>query len=144
MAVSVSFNWRVNMKTTVGSLVIALLAGMLDTTVLRAHHAHPDFALDRSARVEGTVVSVQFQNPHVLIRLRTADSTVYMAEWQGAQFLQSHPELVSERMPVRSTTLKIGDRVAIVGAPSRDIALRGLVNLKEVRRLDDGWVWQAR
>jgi len=29
------------------------------------------------------------------------------------------------------------------GAPSRDEALRGLANLKEVRRLSDGWVWQA-
>jgi len=121
------------------SLVVALIFG----AGMSAHHAHPDFALDRSARVEGTVVSVQFQNPHVLIRLRTADSSIYMAEWQGAQFLQSHPELVSERMPVRSTTLKIGDRVAIVGAPSRDSALRGLVNLKEVRRLNDGWVWKT-
>jgi hypothetical protein len=119
--------------------VVVMLAG----SATLAHHAHTDFALDRSARVEGTVVGVQFQNPHVLIRLRTADSTVYMAEWQGAQFLQSHPELVSERMPVRSNTLRIGDRVAIVGAPSRDVALRGLVNLKEVRRLNDGWVWQA-
>ena len=129
------------MKATIGSFLFAL---MLAGTALQAHHAHPDFALDRSARVEGTVISVQFQNPHVLIRLRTADQNVYMAEWQGAQFLQSHPELVSERMPVRSNTLKIGDRVAIVGSPSRDTALRGLVNLKEVRRLDDGWVWQAR
>jgi len=129
------------MKATVVSFLSALaLAG----TALQAHHSHPDFALDRSARIEGTVVSVQFQNPHVLIRLRTADSSIYMAEWQGAQFLQSHPELVTERMPVRSNTLKIGDRLAIIGAPSRDAALRGLVNLKVVRRLNDGWVWQTR
>jgi hypothetical protein len=129
------------MKATVVSLLSAL---MIAGAAPQAHHAHPDFALDRSARVEGTVVSVQFQNPHVLIRLRAADSSIYMAEWQGAQFLLSHPELVSERMPVRSTTLKVGDRIAIVGAPSRDTTLRGLVNLKEVRRLDDGWVWQTR
>jgi hypothetical protein len=123
--------------------ILAFIAALTVGTTATAHHSHPDFALDRNARVEGTVVGVQFQNPHVLIRLRTPDSTVYMAEWDGAHFLQSHPELVGDRMPVRSDTLKVGDRLVIIGAPSRDIALRGLVNLKEVRRPNDGWVWQA-
>jgi DUF917 family protein len=123
--------------------LLPLIATAILGTAVSAHHAHPDFALDRNARVEGTVVSVQFQNPHVLIRVRTADSMTYMAEWQGAYFLESHPELVGSHMPVRSDTLRAGDRVVIVGAPSRDTALRGLVNLREVRRLNDGWVWQA-
>jgi hypothetical protein len=128
------------MRATVLALVAALT---VVGPAIQAHHAHTDFALDRTARVEGTVVRIQFQNPHVLIRVRTADSNLYTAEWLGADFLGSHPELVNGRMPVRSDTLKFGDRVVIVGAPSRDVALRALVNLKEVRRLTDGWVWQA-
>ena len=126
------------------AIVLAFVAALTFVgTVIQAHHAHTDFALDRTARVEGTVVRVQFQNPHVLIRVRTADSTLYTAEWLGADFLGSHPELVNAGMPVRSDTLKFGDRIAITGAPPRDEALRSLVNLKEVRRLSDGWVWQA-
>jgi len=112
---------------------------------IKAHHAHTDFALDRDVTLSGTIESVHFQNPHVLLVVRTPNSTFYTAEWQGAGWLQSHQELVSSgAVPLTSTTLKAGDRVVIVGSPSRDTTLRTVVNLKEVRRPSDGWLWSCR
>jgi hypothetical protein len=128
-------------------IALALLCATLlaSAAVVEAHHAHTDFELQREVTVTGTIESIQFRNPHVLLVVRTTGSTLYTAEWQGAGWLQAHPELVSAgAAPVTSTTLKAGDRVVIVGSPSRDDALRAVVNLREVRRPSDGWLWRCR
>jgi hypothetical protein len=123
---------------------LAAIAGILLGSSVLAHHAHPDF-LDRDATVQGTIDAIQFQNPHVLLRVRTADEGVYTVVWQGANWLAKHPELVRPKQePVDAMTLKYGDRIVIIGAPPRDASLRMLVNLKEVRRPHDGWTWKAQ
>ena len=122
-----------------------LFAAVLAGAAVDAHHSHADFALDRDVTVSGTIETIHFQNPHVLLVVRTAGSTFYTAEWQSAGWLQAHPELVTPgTLPVTSTTLKAGDRVVIVGSPPRDGTLRAVVNLKEVRRPSDGWLWSCR
>ena len=69
------------MRRTVLAVVgVMVLAGIS----MAAHHSHPNFVLDQNVAIEGDVESVQFKNPHVLIKLKTADSTIYTAEWQGA------------------------------------------------------------
>jgi ABC-type sugar transport system substrate-binding protein len=127
-------------------IVLALLcATALAAAAAEAHHSHADFELAREVTVTGTIEGIQFRNPHVLLIVRTGGSTFYTAEWEGAGWLQAHPELVSANAaPVTSATLKAGDRIVIVGSPSRDDALRTVVNLKEVRRPSDGWVWSCR
>lgn len=128
------------------AIALAILVALcLAAPDVQAHHSHTDFFLDRDTTLEGTIATIHFQNPHVLITVRTAGSTLYTAEWQGAQWLQSHPELVSEgRGPVRNDTLKPGDHIVVVGSPPRDATLRTIVNLKEVRRPIDGWRWTCR
>jgi hypothetical protein len=122
-----------------------VFAAVLAVATADAHHSHADFALDRNVTVSGTIESVRFQNPHVLLVVRTTGSTFFTAEWQSAGWLQSHQELVAAgAQPVTSTTLRAGDRVVIVGSPSRDGALHAVVNLKEVRRPSDGWLWSCR
>jgi len=129
--------------TRIASAILVALA--LASAAVDAHHSHTDFALDRSVTLAGTIEGIQFQNPHVLIVVRTEGSSLYTAEWQSAGWLQSHPELVTPASaPVTSSTLKPGDRIVVVGSPPRDGALRSLVNLKEVRRPRDGWVWSCR
>jgi len=120
-----------------------LFASALATASAEAHHSHADFALDRDATVVGTIEGIRFQNPHVLIVVRTDGSTTYTAEWQGAQWLESHPELVAAGAArLTSSTLKLGDRVVLVGNPARDTALRTLI-IKELRRPSDGWQWSC-
>jgi hypothetical protein len=108
-----------------------------------AHHLHPDFLADQDATVERTIERIQFRQPHVVITMRTADSTVYTAEWQGSIWL--HQNLVSPVPgPVTSDTLKLGDRIVVVGSPHCDTTRHELATLKEVRRPLDDWRWSCR
>ena len=114
-------------------------------TAIYAHHSHPDFLTDREATVEGTIETIEFKNPHVVMTLRTAESNVYRIEWQGARYLHDNVRMVSPiEGPVESDTLKLGDRIVIVGLPPRDPSRHELVNLKRVQRPLDGWLWTCR
>jgi hypothetical protein len=114
-------------------------------TGVYAHHSHPDFLTDQDATVEGTIEGIDFKNPHVVIMLRAADSTVYTIEWQGAYYLRDAVQMVSPvEGPVKSDTLKLGDRIVVVGCPPRDPSHHELVILKTVQRPLDGWLWTCR
>ncbi len=111
---------------------ILVLAGI----PARAHHTHPDFLLGQTVTVEGTLEELRYANPHVLLKIRTAEGVVYLAEWQAASWLQFHAH-------VTLTTLRVGDQLVVSGAPSRDPASRELVRLKEVVRRRDGWTYRV-
>jgi hypothetical protein len=111
---------------------ILVLAG----TSARAHHAHAGFLLDHTATVAGTLQELRYANPHVVLKIRTADGVVYSAEWQAASWLQFHAH-------VGLTTLRVGDQLVVTGAPSRDPESHELVRLKQVRRPRDGWTYQV-
>ena len=102
----------------------------------RAHHSHPNFLLDQKVSVEGEIEELRYANPHVVLKIRTAEGVVYTAEWQAASWLDYHAH-------VTLTTLRVGDHVIVSGAPSRDPASHELVRLKEVRRPRDGWTYQV-
>jgi hypothetical protein len=120
------------MRRSLAIIGILVLAGI----PARAHHSHPDFLLGQTVTVEGTLEELWYANPHVLLKIRTGEGVVYSAEWQAASWLQFHAH-------VMLTTLRVGDRLAVSGAPSRDPATRELVRLKQVRRLRDGWTYQV-
>jgi uncharacterized protein DUF6152 len=120
------------MRSFPAVIAILVLAGIS----ARAHHSHPDFLLDQTVTVEGTLQELRYANPHVVLRIRTAEGVVYSAEWQAASWLQYHAH-------VMLTTLRVGDQLVISGAPSRDPASRQLVRLKQVRRPRDGWTYQV-
>ena len=121
------------MRRSIPALVgILVLAG----TSVHAHHTHPDFLLGQTATVEGTLEGLTYANPHVLLKIRTAEGVVYSAEWQAASWLQLHAH-------VTLTTLRVGDQLVISGAPSRDPASHELVRLKEVVRRRDGWTYRV-
>jgi hypothetical protein len=111
---------------------IVVLAGIS----ARAHHAHTDFLLDQTVTVEGNLEELRYANPHVVLKIRTAEGVVYLAEWQAASWLQYHAH-------VMLTTLRVGDQLIVSGAPSRDPASHELVRLKQVRRPRDGWTYRV-
>lgn len=119
-------------RTFPAVIVILVLAGVS----ARAHHSYADFRLDQKVTVEGTLDELKYANPHVVLKIRTAEGIVYSAEWQAASWLQFYAH-------VTLTTLRAGDHVIVTGAPSRDPASRALVRLKEVRRPSDGWTYQV-
>ena len=119
-------------RTLPAAIVILVLTGIS----ARAHHGYTDFLLDQKVSVEGKIEELRYANPHVVLTIRTAEGVVYSAEWQAASWLQYHAH-------VTLTTLRVGDRVIVSGAPSRDPASHELVRLKEVRRPRDGWAYQV-
>ena len=68
------------MRTTVLIVAVLILAG----TAVGAHHSYADFDQDRSVSVEGTIQSILFANPHVVMMVKKDDSTVYTMTWASA------------------------------------------------------------
>lgn len=118
--------------------LLPVVVGILVLTGIsaRAHHAHTDFLLDQTVTIEGTLQELRYANPHVVLKIRTADGVVYSAEWQAASWLQYHAHVLL-------TTLRVGDQLVVSGAPARDAASRELVRLTQVRRPRDGWTYQV-
>lgn len=135
------------MRTTARAVVVAVLVGsalcgsaFLGTGV-SAHHAHPGFDADRTATVTGTIESIAFQNPHVLIWLRGTDSKRYLVEWQSAGALNEAPNRSST--PVKPSTFAAGETIVVTGSPSRDASLHAIATVREIYRPKDGWRWSG-
>ena len=136
-------------RPTLKAFAVMILAG----SSAYAHHSHPNYLLDQNVALEGDIESILFANPHVLMKVRAADSTVYTAEWQGASWFYNRERgdrFTDKRYDKRSftdvtsSTLKVGDHIVLIGCPPRDPTLHEVVDLKEVRRPRDGWIWQAQ
>jgi hypothetical protein len=121
------------MRRTLPAVIVILVLARIS---VGAHHSYPTFLLDQKVSVEGQLEELRYANPHVVLKIRTAEGVVYSAEWQAASWLQYHAH-------VMLTTLRVGDHVIVIGAPSRDPLSHDLVRLKEVRRPRDGWTYQV-
>ena len=119
-------------RTALAVVGVMVLAG----SAARAHHGYADFYLDQTVSVEGAIEDIRFVNPHVVLKVRAADSTVYTATWRGPYQLA--------RQGVTVTTLKVGDHIVVSGCPPRDPTSHELMPLRAVRRPRDGWIWQGQ
>jgi hypothetical protein len=119
------------MRRLAAAIVVAttLFAARAD-----AHHSYAAYAEDQTVTMEGTVESVRFANPHVLVTIRTDASEVYTVEWQNIVQLR-HGK-------VGPTTLNAGDRIVVIASPSRDPQAHMLSLVREIRRPADGWLWR--
>jgi hypothetical protein len=114
-----------------------------------AHHSHPLFYDQcKKVTIEGQVESVQWKNPHVLIVVKKDDGTTYTAEWASLQELANH----GDTGPAQAALMP-GTRVVVTGNPLRDpaqihasfpsvtITDTKVVDLIQIRRMDDSWNW---
>ena len=97
-----------------------------------AHHSYAGFDQDRTVSVEGTIDSVLFANPHVVLTVRVPGASVYTVTWMSGRQLNLQG--------VATANLRAGDVVVVTGNPSRDSP--ELSKITEVRRLRDGWTWR--
>ena len=105
-----------------------------------AHHAFAGtYNMDQTATVAGTIVQFDIRNPHSFVSLEIKDSdgkiTRWGVEWAGVTLLT--------QTGITRQTLKVGDKVTVTGAPSRD-ASEHKVLMKIIRRPADGWTWGER
>jgi hypothetical protein len=116
-------------RTMVATLVAVLTAGVAD-----AHHSYAAYFEDQRVTVEGTINSVRFANPHVLVTISTDAGEVYTIEWQNIVQLR-HGN-------VGPDTLKAGDRIIVIASPARDASSHMLSLVREISRPSDGWRWR--
>jgi hypothetical protein len=116
---------------------IALAVLILAAASVSAHHSYAGFydARERTVTLEGTLEKITYANPHVVLEIRTADSTLYTVTWQSAMW-------VSRRAGVERETFRPGDHLVVVAAPSRDPASREVTMVREIRRPRDKWVFR--
>lgn len=114
--------------------VLILLAG----SSARAHHGYSTFfdPKERTITIEGDLQSLLYANPHVVMKIRAADSTVYTVTWQAALW-------VERQAGVTKSTFQVGDHLIVIGAPSRDPASHEVTMVREVRRPRDRWRWRS-
>lgn len=114
--------------------LVATVAAVLTAGAAYGHHSYGAYFEDQTITIEGTIETIRFANPHVILMLRTDMPEVYRLEWQNLIQLR-HGN-------VGPATLKAGDRVIVIGSPPRDPASRTITLLREISRPADGWRWR--
>jgi len=129
------------MKTKLA--IIAAAAGlMFVATPMSAHHSFAGTYLEDAppVTVEGTLVAFLVRNPHSFVHVedatkkdpKTGEPIRWSIEWGAAGQLA--------QQGVRTGSLKVGDKVKVVGSPGRnsdDYRLR----MRSITRPSDGWTW---
>jgi hypothetical protein len=97
-----------------------------------AHHSYSAYQMDQLMQIDGELEAFEWISPHSLLKVRTAER-MYTIEWRAPNALQ--------RSGLSKDALKAGDHLIVTGNPRRDVAESGVINLRTIRRMADGWVW---
>jgi uncharacterized protein DUF6152 len=97
-----------------GALTIMLLGAYCGAAL--AHHSPIVFDRTRTITVEGVVTEFKWSSPHSWIHLDVKDEQGVVANWG----IEMNPASLLARTGWRSTTIKPGDKVAIVIYPLRN------------------------
>lgn len=82
-----------------------------------AHHSGVIYDRENPITLEGVVTGYEFVNPHVRIIFEAKDKDGNMAKWVA---ISGPPQTLFRKDGWTKTTLKPGDKIMVVGAPSRD------------------------
>lgn len=104
------------MKVKAIGLAVALAAAGLPIAAAAHHSFAVFFDETRQIRIEGTVASFRFTNPHATIVLNVRGEDGRAQEWR----VETNAPVVLQRRGWTRDSLKAGDRVVIDGWPSRD------------------------
>jgi hypothetical protein len=99
----------------IGAVVVASL--LASAVVTRAHHSFAAI-YDRNApiHVEGTVESLEWKNPHVMLTLVAIDGDGKATRWS---FEMGAPRVLTSRFGWSNDVVRIGDRVGVEGFRAR-------------------------
>jgi len=124
-------------RTLLGLLVTA--GAMISGGPAYAHHSFAaTYFEDKTQKIEGKVVQFLFQNPHSFLTVEGPDEKGVMQRWSIEWGSSGH----LSRQGVTRDSLKMGDRVAIIGHPGRT-AEEYRLHMVNIRRPSDGWKWGA-
>jgi hypothetical protein len=89
---------------------VALLAG----APVRAHHSFAKFDRQQTVEVEGELIDVRWQNPHVHFTLRGRIGEGAVQDWD----LEANSPGILRRMGVTADLVAVGDHVRVSGNPT--------------------------
>jgi hypothetical protein len=115
----------------------ALLGLLVAVAPAAAHHSFAEFDRTKALTMSGVVREVQWNNPHTWIQVLVTDAKGRKTEWG---FECGSPNMMS-RTGWKRTTLKMGDKVTVVGNPlknGRTNALLVKITLPDGRVLGPG------
>ena len=118
------------MKRTV---LLSILASLLTVGSATAHHGYGEYDRSQLVALEGTLMRVQWANPHVLLMLQT-DRGEYTVEWGSVV------QLV--RQGIKPVPVRAGDHLIITGSVNKNPEKKILTLLTEISRPADGWRWE--
>jgi hypothetical protein len=119
------------MKRTV---LLSMLVSLLAVGSTMAHHGYGEYDRSQLVALEGTLMRVQWVNPHVLLTLQTESQGEYTVEWGSVV------QLV--RQGVKPVPLRAGDHLIITGSVNKNPEKKILTLLTEISRPADGWRWE--
>ena len=117
----------------IGSYVVAVL---LATTSVFAHHSNSAFDGDKVMVLTGTVAEWKWMNPHVWIFLSVDDGKGGKVQWE----IEGRTPGQLIRAGWSKTILKAGETITVDFSPAKDGTHTGL--LTRVRRADGSMVGQ--
>jgi Family of unknown function (DUF6152) len=101
------------------SVIVCLAAGSGLWTIAgpaRAHHSFAMFDREKKVTLVGVVKDFQWTNPHSWIQVLVSDADGEATEWS----IECGSPNMMARQGWKSSTLKLGDKVALIIYPMRD------------------------
>jgi Family of unknown function (DUF6152) len=93
-----------------------LVASLIASSSLDAHHGAAAFDLAQSTTLRATVTEFHWANPHALITFSAAAADGRGEEWTA----ETAGPVILVRAGWTKTTLKVGDQVTIIGQPAKN------------------------
>jgi Family of unknown function (DUF6152) len=103
---------------------------LLSVVILLAHHGDAGRYEDNLTLLTGTVVELQFINPHSIIVLDVADKDGTPVRWRGEL---GGPANLIKQFGWNKTTLKPGDKITVIGRRVKSGA--PYINLTEMAKI---------
>jgi len=92
-----------------------------------AHHSTAEFDYSKNLSLSGTVVEVQWMNPHSFIEVLVPDSDPGRTPQRWS--IEIGSPNINTRMGWKKTTVKAGDKISMEIAPTRDGKPRGTLRI---------------
>lgn len=100
-------------RARIAAPLVAAFALVIGAAPVAAHHAFTaNFDVAKIVEVRGRITALQWQNPHVLMTLQTAEGETWAVESQAKNLL--------ERTEIAASHFAVGSSVALAGYPARD------------------------
>lgn len=119
------------------SLLLLAVATLVAGATVSAHHSFgATYEVSKQIKLDGKIVQFVYRNPHSFVHVEAPDGDGveqrWAVEWGGTAQLTGQG--------VKRDTLKVGDKVVIVGRPSR-VPGEYRVLLVNLVRAADGFTW---